>query len=67
MENKKRKHKSLLSEDVKEVLRNDKLDFTKQVEAVGNNKLPCDLSGIDDAYILIITETLTMKNTLINT
>ena len=45
---KKVKPKSLLSEEVQEILKNDKLDFAKLVEAVRNNKLPSDLLENDD-------------------
>ena len=51
LENKKVKRKSLLSEEVQEVLRNDKFDFAKLVEAVRNNPLPSDLLEIDDEEI----------------
>ena len=36
------KRKSLLSEEVQEILKSDKLDFAELVEAVRNDKLPSD-------------------------
>ena len=47
LEDKKVKSKNLLSEEVQEILKNDKFDFAKLVEAVRNNKLPSDLSEND--------------------
>ena len=44
--------KSILSAEVQEILKEEKLDFAKLLEAVRNDKLPCDISRNeeDDDY-----------------